>query len=176
MASYYIKLPLSGGGVVVDPSAVRNVAAYTGSYTHTGTTSETLFSTLTIPANSFAQYDFFQYIARWYRPGTGLNSHTFKVKISNTNNFATAVQISTLSPSGTAIYNAIQRSFYFSPVGASNYLWGNFTSATTTDQSVVSVPMGQILLDPSAPIYVFLSMQLVSAADTVIFNGFKLTN
>ena len=131
----------------------------------TGTTSETSLEVITIPANTFAVGDIMRIHARQQKSGT-LGASTPRIRISNTNNFATATQVAISNPIATNTFIYIERDFRFK---SGNVLEGvNFSQSLITDKTIGAFTLSTMTLDPTQTIYVFISNALGSSSDSLV--------
>lgn len=141
----------------------------------TGTTSETLiYSAPVIAGGTFTTNDYFNFQLTFRKNGISETACTYRVKVSNTNNYATATLIASWQ---SQRYNTIlQRlNLYFKSNGTLNSPVQTSTN-TQTDLTNSSVSLTSISLDPTQDIYFFVSAQLTTSSESVTMNAIKIFN
>lgn len=141
----------------------------------TGTTTETVMKSYTIDANSFAIGDFFN--VKLHINYTTANSGTTRIqylKVSNTNNYATANTVLQNQNSVNNNYALLRNSLYF----VSGNILRTVTSETskTIDNGNFSAYPVDYTLDPTQPIYVWVGMKNSITTDVGKFLSLSITN
>jgi hypothetical protein len=141
----------------------------------TGTTSETLiYSAPVISGGSLTTDDYFNFQAVFRKqPGNSIGC-TYRVYVSNTNNFATASLLATWS---SQRFNTVfeRRNIFFK---ADNTLNSTIaaTTSTQTDLTNSDAALSSISLNPANDIYFFVSAQLGVGTDNVKMTAIKIYN
>jgi len=140
----------------------------------TGTTSETLiYSAPVIAGGSFTTDDYFNFQAV-FRKNANTTACTYRVYVSNTNNFATASLLATWV---SQRFNTVmeRRNLYFK---ADNTINSTIlaTTSTQTDLTNTDVALTAISLNPANDIYFFVSAQLGASGENVKMTAIKIYN
>ncbi len=141
----------------------------------TGTTTETVMKSYTIAANSFAIGDFFNVKLHInYTTANGGYTKIQYLKVSNTNNYATANTVLQNNNSAQANYALLRNSLYF----VSGNILRTVTSETsrTIDNGNFAVYPVDYSLDPTQPIYVWVGMKNSITTDVGKFLSLSITN
>lgn len=159
---------------VFDALATRSskvVNIITPSPSHTGTTTETQITSFnfTIPANTYSAADILKVeTISWQKTGV-LNASSCRLKLSNTNTYATASNVLILSASGGNINMRGTRTYKIE----SGNLKGFMSAAANgifNDNTLTNIAISTLALDFTQPIYGFISLQLTNAADSLVMN------
>jgi hypothetical protein len=140
----------------------------------TGTTSETLiYSAPVIAGGSFTTDDYFNFQVV-FRKNANATACTYRVYVSNTNNFATASLLATWA---SVRFNTVmeRRNLYFK---ADNTINSSIpaTTSTQTDLTNSDVALTAISLNPANDIYFFVSAQLGASGENVKMTAIKIYN
>ena len=140
----------------------------------TGTGVETQITSFNFqfPANTFADNDimFFENF-KFGKTGT-LGTVAGRIRLSNTNNFATATQVARFTFSAGNIYYRGTRKFSFK---GANLVGFNFSEpGFMNDISVSSLAEGSMALDRTQIIYGFISLTLSNVADSAVVNELQI--
>ena len=146
----------------------------TPSPNHTGTSVETNITSynFVIPANTLSNGDTLRIENMlWEKIGI-LNTSNCRLKLSNTNNFATANQVAIFFNSSANIYMRACRTFNIN----GGLLRGvSFTAnAIFNDFTLTNLGFSTLALNFTQPIYGFISLQLTNPADIVLMRELKI--
>ena len=146
----------------------------TPSPNHTGASAETNITSynFVIPANTLSDGDTLRIENMlWQKIGVA-NTSFCRVKLSNTNNFATASQVAIFFNSSANIYMRACRTFNIN----SGLLRGvSFTAnAIFNDFTITNLGFSTLALDFTQPIYGFISLQLTNPADIILMRELKI--
>lgn len=156
--SAYVQIGGSGGKF-----SFKNITTYQ----NTGTITANLLFQTTIPANTLIAGDLLEFIVYGYRV-SGLNANAlFSIRISNTNNFATATQLA-IATLNSVNFNRLRREAFVKTGNLFLTLAG--TNQNATDYSTYSSPT-DFSIDLTKDIYVFFAMQNQSAVDVTKIEG-----
>lgn len=141
----------------------------------TGTTTETAVKSYTIAANSFAIGDFFN--VKLHISYTTANAGSTRIqylKVSNTNNYATANTVLQNNNSSANNYALLRNFLYF----VSGNILRTVTNETTRtiDNGNFAVYPSDYSLDPTQPIYVWVGMKNSITTDVGKFLSLSITN
>jgi hypothetical protein len=134
--------------------------------------SETTIGSTVIPADTFNANDLFKLYYKVSKPITAFGV-TMRVKVSTTNNLATATQMSILSLGTAATYGYIGRNNNLT--GGIMYCY-NVNSSVAFDIAATNTVGGSVPYNTSADLYVFFTIQLGSVLDSVTFQMAAITN
>jgi hypothetical protein len=141
----------------------------------TGTTSETLiYSAPVIAAGTFTTNDYFNFQLTFRKSADGGVGCTYRVYVSNTNNFASASLLATwASQRQTTVIE--RKNIYFK---ADNTINSPFPVATSTQTDLTNLnnAITSISLNPANDIYVFVSAQLGISSENVRMTAIKIFN
>jgi hypothetical protein len=141
--------------------------------TITGVTTETLTGTYLIPANTFATNDIMK-ITSFLAEKTGTAGNcTMRVKVGTTNVFSSSTQIALYQFTSTFLTVNLQR---FSIILRNSNLRTFPNLSNINDFSVNATVYSNISFNPAIDNYIFTSLQLVSATDSVFQSNFIITN
>jgi nitrogen fixation protein len=140
---------------------------------HTGTTSESppLF-TATIPATAFSSTDIIRVLFGANKT-TALGTYTLRLRINTTNTVVGAPTIATYSGTATAQVNIMQRNFN---LNGGNLYGFAFTSSTLTDIIASGQTLTSTTLNPANQFFIFATIQLANASDSIIGNMLSISN
>lgn len=146
----------------------------TPSPNHTGVTTETNITSynFVIPANTLSDGDTLRIEnILWEKIGV-LNASSCRVRLSNTNNFATASQVAVFAASASNVYMRGCRTFNIN----SGLLRGvSFTAnGIFNDFTLTNLGFSTLALDFTQPIYGFISLQVTNSADIVLMRELKI--
>ena len=141
----------------------------------TGTTAETLlYSAPVIAGGSFAFDDYFNFQMTFRKNGASETSCTYRVKISNTNNYATSQLLATWI---SQRFNTVieRKNLFFKADGTLNT--GVLPTANAqTDLTNTTNVMTALTVTPASDIYLFISVQLVNSTENVQMTAIRLSN
>ena len=151
------------------------VSDTTSSSAVTGTTSETLCKTYTISENTFSDGDFMKCLVGLEKTGTA-GTATVRIRINQTNDFATATLVGTYTPSAASHVTVLFKRDFLS--FKSGVLKGiNFNTSTQSDLQVgASYLFNTTTLSPTSDFYIYVSVINTSGADSTIVNQVQITN
>ena len=140
----------------------------------TGTTAETQITSFNFqfPANTFADNDimFFENF-KYAKTGT-LGSLAGRIRLSNTNNFATATQVARFQFTAGNVYYRATRKFSFK---GANLVGFNFNEPSVmNDITITSLAEGSMALDRTQIIYGFISLTLGNSGDSAVVNELQI--
>jgi hypothetical protein len=145
----------------------------TGQSVFTGTTVESppIF-TATIPANAFNSTDIIRVLFGANKT-TALGTFTLRLRINTTNNVSTAPTLAFYSGTATAQTVIIQRNFN---LNGGNLYGFQFSSSTLTDIFASGAGLGSMALNPANQFFIFATIQLANASDSIIGNMLSIQN
>ncbi len=151
------------------------VADTTISSAVTGTVAETLCKTYTINSNTFSASDFMKFLIGVEKTGTA-GTATIKIKVNSTNNFGTATQIATYTPSAAShVAILLQRQFFYFQSG--NLKGINYSLSLQTDFGAgASLLFSSTSLSPSSSFYIFISITNSNTGDSSVVQQVNITN
>ena len=151
------------------------VSDTTSSSAVTGTTSETLCKTYTISENTFSDGDFMKCLVGLEKTGTA-GTGTVRIRVNQTNNFATATLVGTYTPSAASHVTVLFKRDFLS--FKSGVLKGILfaTSAQNDLASGASIAYNTTTLSPTSDFYIYISVINTSGADSTIVNQVQITN
>jgi hypothetical protein len=152
---------------------IRNI---TPSSVLSGTTSETQISSFnfTISANTFSATDILKIeTLAWEKSGT-TNASTCRLKLSNTNNYATASNVLILAASANNINMRGTRTYKIAG-GNLKGLMSASANGIFNDNTLTNLAVSTLALDVTQPIYGFVSLNNTSSADATIVNELIIT-
>jgi len=142
-----------------------------GSTGYSGSTNTISLMTITVPANSLSNYLSIQNLM--FEKIGSLGGCQFKIWVNTVNNFATATKIANNSFAGTTIqYSQMSRDFLLS---GSSLIGYPDTPADLTGFDSSSSAIQVTPFNTSVTNYIFISIQLDNAADTVNLRGVSIT-
>ena len=139
----------------------------------TGTLTETLLSSFTIPANSLPT-DCMPNIKTKFTKSGVANTAICRLKINTVNDFSTATTIATFTFTATAVTAVVNRN----PLIKSNLLSIIIaTSSVQSDESSTAITQTSgITFNTSSNMYLFIAVQQNSISDTTTLQAIKITN
>jgi hypothetical protein len=134
---------------------------------------ETVVSQTTILGDTFNPTDFMRMFFKVTKPIT-ISNVTMRIRVNSTNNPATATQIATLAlTAGGSVYGLMNRNFNL----FNTFLYGySFSGNVSTDIVSAGVNGGSTTYDTTNDLYVFFTIQLGNAADSVTFQLANISN
>lgn len=164
---------------VFDALALKqNILAYTpyknvqtSQTVHTGTTAETLIFTAIIPAGAFSSNDIIK-LLYGVNKTTALGSYTLRLRVNTTNTIATAPTIGIYNSSTSAQANVIMRNYN---LNGGNLYGHSFSTSAITDV-FASPGLSSTPLNPANQFFIFATIQLGNASDTIIGNMLSIHN
>ena len=140
---------------------------------HTGTTVETQIFKATIPAGSFNSTDVIKVLFGANKT-TALGTYTLRLRVNSTDNFGTATQIGFFtSPGSTAQQSIMSRNF---SLNGGNLYGYSFNVSAITDIANIGGVLGSTTLNPANQFFIFATVQLANAGDSIIGNMFSISN
>lgn len=140
--------------------------------TTTGTLTETVVATATIAGGTFSSNDVMKMLFQATKGATTSNV-TMRVKIGSTSTFASATTIATYSFTTSTGFVTMQRSF---SLAGGNINCAAPTSTLLTDIFATSAALTAIAANPANALYLFFSVQLGTAGDSVTFTMANIIN
>ncbi len=159
---------------LVDGLATKRTIVFkknTNSTAVTGTTSESILEAITIPANTFFVGDIIYFLTRIQKTGTAgvINQ---KIRISNTNNFATALVLAINNPSSANTFIYLERDIRVKSGNVFQVLANGQNAAS--DKLNIGASLTTLSIDPTQIIYIWISVQLGSTADSAVNTQYQI--
>ena len=139
---------------------------------HTGTTAETLIFTATIPAGAFNSTDIIR-VLFGVNKTTALGTFSLRLRVNNVNNIATAPTIAIYTGSATAQAVIIQRNYN---LNGGNLYGIVFNTGVLTDIFASGGGLNSTTLNPANQFFIFGTITLGNAGDSIIGNMFSISN
>jgi hypothetical protein len=141
----------------------------------TGVTTETLCKTYTISANTFADGDFMKVLIGLEKTGV-LGTATARIRVNQTNNFATATLVGTYTASaGSHTAILLKRDFLHFKSGVLKGI--SFNTNNQSDLAAgASIVYSTTTLSPTSDFYIYVSVINANAGDSTIVNQVQITN
>lgn len=138
----------------------------------TGTTAETVIFTTLIPAGTFNSNDVIKVLFGANKT-TALGTYVLRLRINTTNTISGAPTIAYYSGSTTAQVNVMMRNFNLN----NGNLYG-FPFLTTSMSDIVAqgASLSSTTLNPANQFYIFATINLNNASDSIIGNMLSITN
>jgi hypothetical protein len=151
------------------------VSDTTSSSAVTGVTTETLCKTYTISANTFADGDFIKVLVGLEKTGV-LGTATARIRVNQTNNFATATLVGTYTSSaGSHTALLLKRDFLHFKSGVLKGI--SFNTNNQSDLAAgASIVYSTTTLSPTSDFYFYVSVINANAGDSTIVNQVQITN
>lgn len=137
----------------------------------TGSTSEVVLLTSTIPANTFPASCTPNFKIKISKSGVA-GIANIKLRFNIINDFATSTSLLLFSAPATTNAAVIVRN----PVISSGSIRIGSTVSTQSDEATVFLAESSIAFNTAVPIYFFITSQQSTTGDTVILRSFKITN
>jgi nitrogen fixation protein len=166
---------------VFDALALKqNVLSYTPykylnttSVTHTGTTALTILATATINGGTFNSNDVMKILYRITKPSGTTGVDFILIHINTSNTLSGAVQVARLDTASAGQYYKMKRDFHL----ASGNLFGfNFNSSIANDDTSSNNQILSTSYNTANTLYLFFTIQLANAANSVTFQLANITN
>jgi hypothetical protein len=154
---------------VLSYTPYRNIQ--TSQTVHTGTTSETLIFTALIPAGAFNSNDIIK-VLYGANKTTNLGTYTLRLRVNTTTNIATAPTIAIYTGSASIQSNVVMRNYHL--IGG-NLLAHSFSTTAITD-IFASPGLSSTTLNPANQFYIFFTITLNNAGDSIIGNMLSISN
>ena len=138
---------------------------------HTGTTAETLILTATIPAGAFNSNDIMKVLFGANKT-TNLGTYTLRLRVNTTNTISGAPTIAIYIGSASIQSNVVMRNYHL--IGG-NLLAHSFSTTAITD-IFVSTGLSSTALNPSNQFFIFFTITLNNASDSIIGNMLSIHN
>ena len=138
----------------------------------TGTVAETIAFTATIPAGSFSSNDIMKVLFGANKT-TSLGTYTLRLRINTTNTISGAPTIAVASSSSGAQAIIIQRNYN---LNGGNFYGYSFSSGAISDIAALGGGLSSTPLNPANIFYIFATIQLANASDSIIGNMFTIHN
>lgn len=156
----------SGGGG--DSPTIVSISTTSGTPV-TGTTSQTISSSLLIPANTFGTNGIMEIFARWQKTGT-LGTQTLRMYVNTSATLTGATLIASILATSTNTFCHGMRTAKVS----SNTL-NMMTTATTSQTDLGAFLNTTITFNTSIDQYIIFTVQLVSVSDSSVVEWAKVT-
>jgi len=157
-------------GTILGYTPYRNVQ--TSQTVHTGTTSETVLFTATIPAGAFSSNDVIKVLFGANKT-TALGTYSLRIRVNTTNTISGAPTIALYSGTATAQVNIVMRNFSLN--GGNLYGLGGGNSSIT-DIVALGGSLGSTTLNPANQFFLFATITLNNSGDSIIGNMFSIHN
>lgn len=138
----------------------------------TGTTNETLLGSFQIPAGTLQTDDIIVVRCRAAKTGTA-GSYNLRLRYHTLNQVSGATQIGIVSPGATQQFTYMKREITLMDSLISQEILATALNAATDEQTGTALP-ASIAIDFTASVYLILSINLNSAADTGILKNFYI--
>lgn len=138
---------------------------------HTGTTAETVLFTATIPAGAFNSTDIIK-LLYGVNKTTALGTYTLRLRVNTTNNIATAPTIAQYNGSAPAQANVVMRNYNLN----GGNLYGVSFSTTAITDVFAGAGLSSTPLNPANQFFIFGTVLLSNASDSIIGNMFSIHN
>jgi hypothetical protein len=147
----------------------RNIQ--TSQTAHTGTTAETILFTATIPAGAFSSTDIIK-VLYGVNKTTALATYTLRLRVNTTNTISGATLIASYNGSTSAQANVVMRNFN---LNGGNLYGVNFATTAITDV-FAGTALSSTALNPTNTFYIFATVLLSNASDSIIGNMLSIHN
>jgi len=148
----------------------RNIQ--TSQTVHTGTTTETVIFTATIPAGAFSSTDVIK-VLFGANKSTALGTYLLRLRVNTTNTISGAPTIASYSGTATAQVNVMMRNYN---LNGGNLYGFMFTTSGLTDITAQGGSLGSTVLNPSNQFFIFATITLNNSGDSIIGNMFSIHN
>ena len=148
----------------------RNVQ--TSQTVHTGTTTETVIFTATIPANAFSSTDIIK-VLYGVNKTTALGTYALRIRVNTTNTISGAPTIALYSGTATAQVNVMMRNFNLNGGNLHGFM---FTTSGLTDITSQGGSLGSTTLNPANQFFIFATVILNNSGDSIIGNMLSIHN
>jgi hypothetical protein len=138
---------------------------------HTGTTAETLMLTATIPAGAFNSNDIMK-VLYGANKTTNLGTFVLRLRINTTNTISGAPTIAIYNGSTSNQSDIVMRNFH---LFGGNLLGHSFPTSTISD-IFASPGLNSTTLNPANQFYIFFTITLNNASDSIIANMLSIHN
>ena len=138
----------------------------------TGTTGETPLFTATIPANSFNSSDVIKVLFGANKT-TALGTFTIRLRVNTTNTLSGASTIAIYNGTATAQMDIMMRNFNLNGGNLYGLAPG---SSSLTDILASGTGLASTSLNPANTFYIFATVQLTNASDSIIGNMLSIHN
>jgi hypothetical protein len=155
---------------VLSYTPYRNIQ--TSQTAHTGTTLETPIFTATIPAGAFNSNDVIKVLFGANKT-TGLGGYTLRLRVSATNNPLAGTLIAIYSGTSGAQTVTIMRNYSLN--GGNLYGYSFFTTSLT-DIVALGSTLSSTAINPANQFFIFATVQLANAGDSIIPNLVSIHN
>jgi hypothetical protein len=159
-------------------NAKQNALAYTpyrfvqtSQTAHTGTTAETILATATIPAGAFNSNDVMKVLLGANKT-TNLGTYTLRLRVNTTNTISGAPTIAIYIGSASIQSNVVMRNYHL--IGG-NLLAHSFSTTAITD-IFVSTGLSSTALNPANQFFIFFTITLGNAGDSIVANMLSIHN
>jgi hypothetical protein len=147
----------------------RNVQ--TSQTAHTGTTAETILFTATIPAGAFSSTDIIK-VLYGVNKTTALGTYTLRLRVNTTNTISGATLIASYNGSASAQANVVMRNYN---LNGGNLYGVQFATTSITD-IFAGTALSSTALNPANTFYIFATVLLSNASDSIIGNMLSIHN
>lgn len=138
----------------------------------TGTTAETVVFTATIPAGTFNSTDIIRVLFGTNKT-TALGTYNLRVRVNTTNTISGATAIALVNGGAGAAAIVIQRNFN---LNGGNLYGVSFNTGAVTDIVSSGAGLSSTTLNPANQFFIFATIQLANASDSIIGNMFSIHN
>jgi len=138
----------------------------------TGTTAETVVFTATIPAGTFNSTDIIRVLFGTNKT-TALGTYNLRVRVNTTNTISGSTAIALVNGGAGAAAIVIQRNFN---LNGGNLYGVSFNTGAVTDIVSSGAGLSSTTLNPANQFFIFATIQLANASDSIIGNMFSIHN
>jgi nitrogen fixation protein len=138
----------------------------------TGTTAETVVFTATIPAGTFNSTDIIRVLFGTNKT-TALGTYNLRVRVNTTNSISGSTAIALVNGGAGAAAIVIQRNFN---LNGGNLYGVSFNTGAVTDIVSSGAGLSSTTLNPANQFFIFATIQLANASDSIIGNMFSIHN
>ena len=156
-------------GTILGYTPYKNIQ--TSQTAHTGTTAETVLFTATIPAGAFNSTDIIKVLFGANKT-TALATYTLRLRVNTTNTISGATLIASYNGSTSAQANVVMRNFN---LNGGNLYGVNFATTAITD-IFAGTGLSSTALNPANTFYIFATVLLSNASDSIIGNMLSIHN
>ena len=145
----------------------------TTTVTHTGTTALTILATATINGGTFNSNDVMKILYRITKPSGTTGVDFILIHINTSNTLSGAVQVARLDTASAGQYYKMKRDFN---LASGNLFAFNFNSSIANDDTSSNNQILSTSYNTANTLYVFFTIQLANAANSVTFRLANITN
>jgi hypothetical protein len=154
---------LGGGNVSLTPFKQNTTSALTG------TTAETLITSILIPANTFQANDWLRWVAS-INATNNANSKILKFYFNTTASLSGATQVAQRQLTNVVTQPVIRNMFFVNSISSQKTLLGTALN-TATDETATGGTQATLSINFAVDQYFIISGQLAVGTDTITING-----